>query len=370
MKSCYLDWCPRATSGLLKNVYIDEIDLSSIFANELGEFPFENKISYSIRTDGIFIFQISWNYENFDVPDKYSNRLLWAHIISGLIKEKEGHNHFFDSDRISERLRKYKEGISPISVDPIELLAEESFENYSVSLDDDFKVCCIKGANLGEVLTQPASALLLLRSQYVKCFDRFYAMRNHIQKTRFPFKYFRKFEIYSARNYIYIMFILIPLLMAQNIISRLSFSSGEISVNAQFVHENLFETFWDTLAGLSIPFCILIYIVVVSLKRRKILKLVFKTKGFLRFGNIYNKSIRSIFEKCDNQYKHSSDFDDCIAIIEEIELIERRKRTQAQLTISSVFILSFSRFKGVLEGFYPNIDEILPFLGAIPIFVR
>lgn len=358
----YLDWCPRSSSGALRSTVSRDVSLKTLSdflsrydALSEAEKLIDSDIIYAIRPDGLFIFCVNWvSAIESDSEADVRRRILIANIISSIIKEANSHFHIFDKDGISERFKHEHPSYTAIVIDPVELY--EFYPNGGLGqiLSNDQELCDLNAAPLGERRASAESALVYLRSQFAQCFDNACMIKFKIQNYNLQPKFFDK-PIYPYKHgfyvSIYLIFLFSEILMEGY--ERIKVEFQEDSIATHFSMKEIADFFWDRAFALMIPLLIIVYIASVSLKRRKILKVLSKTKGFLLFGNIFSDIIINIFDKCDDGRKHISKFDDSINIIDSMIYLEEKKRMQTQFTLGILFIISFSRFKEYInEGNY------------------
>ena len=127
------------------------------------------------------------------------------------------------------------------------------------------------------------------------------------------------------------------------------------------------DKFWNGFLIGLLPASAMAVILEISIKRRKILKALRRTKGYLLYGSVLSSIIQSMIENSNvnGKFRQCGSFDIGINVIEDIISIEEKKRNQTYFWILAILLMSFGKFYEVLKSYFPDIDNVIPLLEII-----
>lgn len=345
MKTYYFDWCPRPTGSVCSRVQSGTLSVEDLNKDAHIKAAISSVV-FHCRNDGVTLFSIEWSDKKFE---KLSGlRISIAHTVSHLIKTKAGHKHVYN-----RKMHDYpfEHQFPTISVDPVELSKEnqinesnlgdiiKSDQKMSVLVADSFK-------RKGEKLF----AILLLRNQYAKLFEKSRGVREVI--------YNKQFSIWKLFSFVLLISFIYSLLQAWTDVTESQISiTIQVSDFLEFV-----SRFWNVFSFAMMAFLFFVFVQEISIKRRKILKALNRARGYLLYGCIYDSIIQEIMNNSNSASKKKferpvTSYETAIEIIDDHIALEKRKRYQAISYIVPLIYIFYERAL-LFAGVY--IDQWVP----------
>lgn len=333
----YLDWVPYSVnsavdeyrSGYLPICRLKRCDQELIVI-----------IYYVCRSDGILFFEIEWNK---NAPTSALDRIGIAHDASREIKEAVGHQHVFNTD-----IRQQNPSFPTISVSPIELdeiitipatgsnkeqkikLSRETMEEIA---KNDSNLYRIEFAQISNKERHDRTAIFLIRKQYAQTISKALRIRDII-RNKTTILNFKLFD-WKLPTIVYSAFVVFFLLYRAY--QRGIYEKDIDAISLAGMKELAIEALNISCTAI-IFLMITIYILTISIKRRKILKALVKSRVYLRYGDLFNSIVSKLrgYEASGN--REPVGFSHTISIIGEIVELEEKKRKQTQITIAAIGI--------------------------------
>ncbi len=332
--------------------------------------------TYWQRVDGLILIEV--DFKKVDLSDDL--RVEVATQVSARIKSRASE---IDRNRNAglirdERTPWLKERLSfpKISVQPVKILAKSFDADKVFAADGDMlslfsdnaRVANLLAKPLGSRLTEPTSALFLLRRQFARNYERASAVKRLITEQHYP-AILGKLRIHDYKPYL-ILYVLCSVILAFSLLwTRITEADGIYSFDTKELSLFLGAVFKNLLT-LAIPFVAIVYFFVIVRKRRKTLKAIDKAVGVLTAGDIYCLVVHRIIEtvpsaelekikalpkgtKAEPLCSDPGGFAGARGLLEEMRRIELEKLHSNKLKLFIIFVVALGPTLGLLKEKYP-----------------
>ncbi len=378
--SWYVDWVPYSSNSALFDFKRGDLPVKYISKDV---YESVGRVFFVCRSDGIVIFEIYWVDSE---PEDYRDRIGIAQEVSYGLKTWLGHHHVFSSNPATRR------NFPSITVSPVEIVPAIGVvgrdgvvstqnltpDNAAVLAKDDEALARVQARNITGSQREDRTAIFLLRKQYARIPDKALQVKQFMRDQPVAdIPILRSIRRYGWLPTVVFFVMTMNIVAMYKAFATLGVTPYPCSKDKkgclQAVKIDNIDRFVDSLVPL-VPYatmaCVfVVFILTVSMKRRKVLKALGKARSYLRYGDIYNGILQNIQFGNGAKVRGVGGFSSIITIVGDMIELEEKKRRQTVMLLLPFFVLSLSSIMFDIDKQFPGLRNALAmlnhFLGII-----